>query len=105
MKTKNFLDLIEGKNLDGCDKLISDIKNRKNSMTEIIQLIPLEYSKIIYRPDSQRTRILGLKWRLNCTNTSYTDLYRSESLIREYLNVSDVDMFERKLRDVIKYTD
>ena len=45
------------------------------------------------------------KWQLNCKKTSYTDLYKSESKIRNYLNISDVDMFERKLRDVIRYTD
>jgi len=104
MKTKNFLDLIEGKNLDGCDKLISDIKNRKNSMTKIIQLIPLEYSKIIYRPDSLRTQILSLKWETN-RNKTYTELCETKKEILNYLNIVDLDIFKRKLNDITKYMD
>ena len=99
------MDQIEGKKLDCCEKLISDIKTRKNSMTKIIRSIPLEYSKIIYSPDSLRMQIIGLKWESDHQNKTYIELRESKTEILNYLNIVDADMFERKLNDIIKYMD
>ena len=73
-------------------------------MTEIIRSIPLEYSKIIYRPDSLRAQILSLKWESD-QNKTYTELCKTKKEILNYLNIVDADMFERKLNDMIKYMD
>ena len=96
---------MEGKKLDGCEKMISDIKKRKNSMTDTIQSIPLEYSKIIYRPDSLRMQILGLKWESDHQKKNYIELHETKTEILNYLDIVDADMFERKLNDITRYMD
>ena len=55
LEGKSFLDHIKGKNNNKFDEIIYRILRKKTNMMEIIQSIPLEYSKIIYCPDSLRT--------------------------------------------------
>ena len=74
-------------------------------MTDTIKSIPLEYSKIIYRPDSLIMRILGLKWESDHQNKTYAELCEIKKEILNYLNIVDLDIFKRKLNDITKYMD
>lgn len=101
-KGKCLFDYLKGKMLLDCHKFICDFESQKKCYKKVLKQIPLQCSKIIYHPDSLRTKLLSLKFTLNHKTMSYDDVKTNYPDVLDHLDIIDI-VFEMKINDFIKY--
>nr|WBF70443.1 hypothetical protein [Megavirus caiporensis] len=85
-----------------CQKVIEYIGFKKIAMRTIHKFIPLASQKIIWNPDSLRSKLFCLKW--NIDHESMNNIITWDNLeLFDYLNINDLTDINFKINDILKY--
>ena len=101
-KSHTFLDYLEDDELIPCLEIIEVHNKIRLEMNSVIQEINEISEFIPYDTDNFRFKIFQLQWKLRCDPVVVlSDLTESESIIADYLCVTDIDHLREKINDMI----
>ncbi|AVG46556.1 ankyrin repeat protein [Acanthamoeba polyphaga mimivirus] len=85
-----------------CQKVIEYIGFKKIAMRTIHKFIPLASQKIIWNPDSLRSKLFCLKWNIDHGSMDNIITWNNLELF-DYLDINDLSDINFKINDILKY--
>ncbi|BCS82566.1 putative ankyrin repeat protein [Cotonvirus japonicus] len=99
---KTLFSYISGDHITKCFDIIKQIENAKTCLRKVLKQYMITIEKILYKPESLRTKLLSMKW--NITNNNYKKVIGWNNLeFFDYFGIHNKDSFQEKILDNIKY--